>query len=113
MITAGALTVLINACVVGWRIHGSVKDFHREELYNKYWDYALHGVNGLIWLGTSTSFGVSKNWGPATDPNVLWGYTCSSTASNLTETYPQIVKFYVQCELQVCDVRSSPLDEAD
>jgi hypothetical protein len=32
---------------------------------------------------------------------VLWGYTCSSTAQMLNETYPQIIKFYVQCELQV------------
>lgn len=112
MITAGAVTVAFNACVLGFRIHGSVKDFNREELYNKGLDYVLHGINGLIWLGTSTSFGLSKNLGPASDPNVLWGYTCSSTASNLTETYPQIVKFYVQCELQVCSLKSMPLSTA-
>jgi len=108
MIAAGAITVALNAFVLGWRIHGSIKDFHREEMYNKYWDYALHGINGLVWLGTSTTFGVSKNWGPAADPNVLWGYTCSPTASNLTDTYPHIVKFYVQCELQVSDATEGP-----
>lgn len=102
MIAAGAVTVALNALVLGLRFHGSIKDFHREELYNKYWDYALHGVNGVIWLATSFSFGLTKNLGPAADPNVLWGYVCSITASNLTETYPQIIKFYVQCELQVC-----------
>jgi hypothetical protein len=100
MITAGAITVLLNACVLGWRIHGAVKDFHREELYNKYWDYVMHVINGLVWLATSTSFCMSKNSGPAADPNALWGYTCSSTATNLSEVNPQIVKFYVQCELQ-------------
>lgn len=56
----------------------------------------------VVWLASSTSFGVSKNWGPATDPNVLWGYTCSPTAKGLNEMYPEIVKFYIQCEIQVC-----------
>jgi len=96
MITAGAITVLLNTCIVFWRAHGTIKDLKREEMYNKMWDYALHGINVrdilslydiawkgkgcnadkkqfVVWLVSSTSFGVSKNWGPATDPNVLWG----------------------------------------
>jgi len=100
IITAAAVTVVINSCIVFWHIHGTVKDLAREEIINKYWEYASHGINFLIWLGTTTTFRISKNWGPAQDPNVLWGYTCSSTAQMLNETYPQIIKFYVQCELQ-------------
>lgn len=45
MITAGAITVLLNTCIVFWRAHGTIKDLKREEMYNKMWDYALHGIN--------------------------------------------------------------------
>jgi len=100
MITAAAITVLLNSCVVFWRIHGTAKDLKREQMYNKYWDYALHGINFAVWLATTTSFRVSKNWGPSADPNVLWGYTCSPTAKGLNAAYPEIIKFYVQCEVQ-------------
>jgi hypothetical protein len=45
MITAGAITVVLNSLVVYWRIRGTAKDLKREEMYNKFWDYALHGIN--------------------------------------------------------------------
>lgn len=44
MIIAGAVTVLLNACVVAWRVRGTMKDLEREEMYNKVWDYVLHGI---------------------------------------------------------------------
>ncbi len=40
-------------------------------------------------------------YGGAEDPNVLWGYVCSNTAQGLSTEFPDIVKFYVQCEIQV------------
>jgi hypothetical protein len=55
----------------------------------------------VVWLASTTSFRVSKNWGPAVDPNVLWGYTCSPTAKAMNAAYPEIVKFYVECQVQV------------
>lgn len=45
MIAAGAVTVVLNACVVFWRVRGHIKDEKREEMYNKAWDYLLHGIN--------------------------------------------------------------------
>lgn len=44
MMTAGAVTVLLNGCVVVWRVRGTMKDLEREEVYNKVWDYLLHGI---------------------------------------------------------------------
>jgi len=104
MIVAGALTVLLNSVVVFWRVHGTMKDLARIEIYGKYWDYALHAVNGLVWLATSMSFRLSKNLtvGGAADPDALWGYVCSETATELSKTYPQILRFWVQCNVQVC-----------
>jgi hypothetical protein len=45
MITAAAVTVLINSCIVFWHIHGTIQDLTREEMYTKYWDYVSHGIN--------------------------------------------------------------------
>jgi len=100
MITAGAITVALNLVVVYWRIHGTIRDLSLIETSSKYWDYAIHGINFAVWLATSTSFKVTKNWGPAADPNVLWGYVCSPTANQLSASYPEIIRFYVQCEIQ-------------
>ncbi|KAH9213483.1 hypothetical protein DL95DRAFT_506279 [Leptodontidium sp. 2 PMI_412] len=100
MIAAGAVTVVLNACVVFWRVRGHIKDEKREEMYNKAWDYLLHGINCGIWLASSSTFHASKNLGGAIDPNALWGYTCSPTAKKLNEQFPEIIKFYVQCQVQ-------------
>jgi len=102
MIASAAITVVLNACIVYWRTRGTLKDQAREEMYNKMWDYALHGINGVIWLGTTTTFGATKNmkFFGAEDPNVLFGYVCSTTATNLSQTFPQIVRFQAQCEIQ-------------
>jgi hypothetical protein len=102
MITAGAITVLINLLTVFWRIQGTTLDMKLISTSEKYWDYALHGINFAIWAASTTSFKITKNYGPAADPNVLWGYVCSPKATQLSETYPEIVRFYVQCEIQVC-----------
>jgi hypothetical protein len=102
MISAGAIEVALNLAIVIWRIHGTTRDIYLITASQKYWDYALHGINFALWLATSTSFRISKNWGPAADPNVLWGYTCSLTATELSKSYPEIVRFWVQCEVQVC-----------
>jgi hypothetical protein len=101
MITAGAITVVLNLATLIWRIHGTKRDLSLITASEKYWDYALHGINFAIWLASSTSFKVTKNWGPAADPDVLWGYTCSPTANQLSQSYPGIVRFFVQCEIQV------------
>jgi len=45
---------------------------------------------------------VTKNWGSAVNPNVLWGYTCSATANHMSQSFPDIIRFYAQCEIQVC-----------
>lgn len=102
MIASAAITVVLNGLIVYWRVQGTIKDQAREEMYNKVWDYLLHGINGAIWLGTTTSFGVTKNLkiGGAADPNVLFGYVCSPMATSLSQTFPQIVKFQVQCAIQ-------------
>jgi hypothetical protein len=102
MITAGAITVVINLLTVFWRIQGTTLDMTLISTSEKYWDYALHGINFAIWVASTSSFKITKNYGPAADPNVLWGYVCSPTATQLSESYPDIVKFYVQCEIQVC-----------
>jgi hypothetical protein len=101
MITAGAITVVLNLATLIWRIHGTKRDLSLITASEKYWDYALHGINFAIWLASSTSFKVTKNWGPTADPDVLWGYTCSPTANQLSQSYPGIVRFFVQCEIQV------------
>jgi hypothetical protein len=100
MITSSAIGVALNFAIVIWRIHGTTRDIYLITTSQKYWDYALHGVNFALWFATSTSFKITKNWGPAANPNVLWGYTCSPTASQLSESYPEIVRFWVQCEVQ-------------
>lgn len=105
MIISAAVTVVLNSLIVYWRTRGTLRDEAREETYNKVWDYVLHGINGLIWLATTTSFGATKDmkYGGAQDPNVLFGYVCSTMADNLSNTFPQILKFQAQCELQVCN----------
>jgi len=45
IITAAAVTVVINSCIVFWHIHGTVQDLAREDIINKYWEYASHGIN--------------------------------------------------------------------
>jgi len=100
MITAGAITVVINLLTVIWRIQGTTLDMTLISTSEKYWDYALHGINFAIWVASTSSFKITKNYGPAADPNVLWGYVCSPTATQLSESYPEIVRFYVQCEIQ-------------
>ncbi|KAG4441909.1 hypothetical protein IFR05_002593 [Cadophora sp. M221] len=100
MMTAGAVTVLLNGCVVVWRVRGTMKDLEREEVYNKVWDYLLHGITFSVWLASSTSFRVTKDMGPAADPNVLWGYVCSPTAKQINAEFPEVVKFYVECQVQ-------------
>ncbi|PVH76977.1 hypothetical protein DL98DRAFT_591668 [Cadophora sp. DSE1049] len=100
MLVAGAVTVALNACVVVWRVRGTMKDLEREEVYNKVWDYVLHGITFSIWLASSTSFRITKDWGPAADPNVLWGYVCSPTAKQINAEFPEVVKFYAECQVQ-------------
>lgn len=100
MITAGAMEVALNLAIVIWRIHGTTRDLYLITTSQKYWDYATHGISFAIWVASSTSFHITKNWGPAADPNVLWGYTCSPTATELSKSYPEIVRFWVQCEVQ-------------
>ncbi len=58
MITTGAVTVLLNACVVAWRVRGTMRDLEREEMYNKVWDYVLHGITVRFSLSLSTKFEV-------------------------------------------------------
>ena len=111
MITAGAITVLVNLLAVAWRIHGTVRDLTLIQQSGKYWDYALHGINFVVWLASTTSFKITKNWGPAADPNVLWGYVCSPTAQQLNASYPEIIRFYVQCDIQVCYFRFAQYGE--
>jgi hypothetical protein len=105
MIASAAVTVTLNAFIVYWRIRGTIKDQAREEMYNKVWDYVLHGINGTIWLVTTSSFGATKNmrYFGAVDPNVLFGYVCSTQADTLSQTFPQILKFQAQCQIQVCN----------
>jgi len=104
MIAAGAITVALNLATLIWRVHGTTRDLSLITASEKYWDYALHGINFAIWAASTTSFRVTKNWGTATNPNVLWGYTCSPTATQLSQSYPEIVRFYVQCEIQVFSI---------
>jgi hypothetical protein len=103
MIASAAVSVILNSFIVYWRARGTIKDEHREETINKVWDYILHGINGAIWFATTTTFGATKDmkYGGAQDPNVLFGYVCSTMADNLSNTFPQILKFQVQCEIQV------------
>jgi hypothetical protein len=101
MISAGAITVALNALILYWKIHATVRDLSLIDTSTILWDYASRGINFALWLGTSSSFKITKNWGPAADPNVLWGYVCSPTASQLSASYPEIIRFYVQCEIQV------------
>lgn len=100
MLVAGAVTVVLNACVVVWRVRGTRRDLEREEVYNKVWDYVLHGITFSIWFASSASFRITKDFGPAADPNVLWGYVCSPTAKQINAEFPEVVKFYVECQVQ-------------
>ncbi len=109
MITAGTITVVINLLTVFWRIQGTTLDMTLISTSEKYWDYALHGINFAIWVASTSSFKITKNYGPAADPNVLWGYVCSPTATKLSESYLEIVRFYVQCEIQVCHMITGKL----
>jgi hypothetical protein len=102
MITAGAITVVINLLTVFWRIHGTTRDETLISTSEKYWDYALRGINLAIWVASTSSFKITKNYGPPSKPDVLWGYVCSPTATQLSESYPEIIRFWVQCEVQVC-----------
>jgi hypothetical protein len=62
IITAAAVTVVINSCIVFWHIHGTIKDLAREEIINKYWEYASHGIN------VSSAFSItSSNLPPLSD----------------------------------------------
>jgi len=100
MIATGAITVALNALVLYWKVHNTVRDLVLIDTSTAVWDYASRGVNFALWLGTSSSFQISKNWGPAANPNVLWGYVCSPTAAQLSAAFPEIIRFYVQCEIQ-------------
>jgi hypothetical protein len=104
MIATGAITVALNALVLYWKVHNTVRDLVLIDTSTAVWDYASRGVNFALWLGTSSSFQISKNWGPAANPNVLWGYVCSPTAAQLSAAFPEIIRFYVQCEIQVSDL---------
>jgi hypothetical protein len=54
IITAAAVTVVINSCIVFWHIHGTVRDLAREEIINKYWEYASHGINVISALSITS-----------------------------------------------------------
>jgi hypothetical protein len=101
MIGSAAGTFVLNALIVFWRIQGTIKDLHLEEMYSTYWDYALHIINFVILVATSSTFMGTKYLGGVQEPDVLWGYVCSNTASELSQNFPDIVKFKVECNLQV------------
>jgi hypothetical protein len=100
------ISVIMNASVLGAYLK-SVKAANKVESVQTWIDRVIMAFNVGIWVVSVAIYRYEKDTGGVS--NDLWGWTCSSTAQSLQQTFKTEVPFNTYCTAQASFLSPDPV----